>query len=46
MPSGGENRWLTVVFKEWQESPEILLKPALNHFEPCKVYQDALMKEF
>ena len=30
--------------KEWQDGPELLLEPAPNHFEPSKVYQDALMK--
>lgn len=41
-PLGGGNRWLTVVSKFEQEGPEILLEPAPNHFEPSKVYQDAL----
>jgi catechol 2,3-dioxygenase-like lactoylglutathione lyase family enzyme len=44
IPLGGGNRWLTVVSKEWQDGPELLLEPAPNHFEPSKVYQDALMK--
>lgn len=43
-PLGGGNRWLTVVSKEAQDGPEILLEPAPNHFEPSKVYQDALME--
>ncbi|TVZ51573.1 VOC family protein [Dokdonia sp. Hel_I_53] len=43
-PVGGGNRWLTLVSKEWQDGPEILLEPAPNHFEPSKVYQDALMR--
>lgn len=43
IPLGGGNRWLTLVSAEWQEGPELLLEPAPNHFEPCKVYQDALM---
>lgn len=43
MPLTGENRWLTVVSKTAQDGPEILLEPAPNHFEPSKVYQDALM---
>lgn len=42
-PMGGGNRWLTLVSKDAQEGPEILLEPAPNHFEPCKVFQDALM---
>ena len=43
-PLGGGNRWLTLVSKEWQNGPELLLEPAPNHFEPSKVYQDALME--
>ena len=43
-PLGGGNRWLTVVSEEAQDGPEILLEPAPNHFEPCKVFQDALME--
>ena len=43
MPLGGGNRWLTLVSKEWQDGPELLLEPAPNHFEPSKIYQDALM---
>lgn len=42
VPLGGGNRWLTVVSKEEQDGPEILLEPAPNHFEPAKVYQKAL----
>lgn len=44
LPLGGGNRWLTLVSAEWQDGPELLLEPAPNHFEPCKVFQDALMK--
>ena len=44
LPLGGGNRWLTVVSKEAQDGPQILLEPAPNHFEPSKVYQDALME--
>lgn len=44
VPLEGGNRWLTLVSKEAQEEPEILLEPAPNHFEPSKVYQDALME--
>ena len=43
-PLGGGNRWLTIVSAEWQDGPEILLEPAPNHFEPSKVFQDALME--
>lgn len=38
----GEDRWLTVVSKEEQDGAEILLEPSPNHFEPAKMYQDAL----
>ena len=44
IPVEGGNRWLTVVSPEWKDGPEILLEPAPIHFEPCKVYQEALMK--
>ena len=44
MPLEGGNRWLTVVSKEAQDGPELLLEPAPIHFEPSKVFQDALMK--
>ena len=43
-PLEGGNRWITLVSKEAQEGPQILLEPAPNHFEPSKVYQDALME--
>lgn len=44
IPMGGGHRWLTLVSKEAQEGPELLLEPSPNHFEPSKVYQDALME--
>lgn len=44
VPLEGGNRWLTLVSAEWQDGPELLLEPAPNHFEPSKVYQDALME--
>lgn len=44
LPLGGGNRWLTVVSKEDQDGPELLLEPAPIHFEPSKVFQDALME--
>jgi len=44
LPLGGGNRWLTLVSPEWQDGPELLLEPGPNHFEPCKVYQDALLE--
>ncbi|MFP2996852.1 VOC family protein [Spongiivirga sp. MCCC 1A20706] len=43
-PLDSGNRWLTLVSPEWQDGPELLLEPAPNHFEPCKVFQDALME--
>ena len=42
-PLEGVNRWLTLVSPEWQDGPELLLEPAPNHFEPMKVFQNALM---
>lgn len=36
------NRWLTVVSREEQDGPEVLLEPSPNHFEPAKAYQKAL----
>ena len=44
VPLEGGNRWITLVSAEWQDGPELLLEPAPNHFEPCKVFQDALME--
>ncbi|WP_298512882.1 VOC family protein [uncultured Kordia sp.] len=43
MPLEGGNRWITLVSKDAQDGPEILLEPAPLHFEPSKVFQDALM---
>ncbi len=43
-PLGGGNRWLTLVSADWKDGPELLLEPAPNHFEPSKVYQEALME--
>ncbi len=42
IPLGKGNRWLTVVAKEEQDGPELLLEPSPNHFEPAKTYQEAL----
>lgn len=42
VPLSEHSRWLTVVSKEDQDGPEILLEPAPNHFEPSKIYQKAL----
>lgn len=44
VPLSENNRWLTVVSKEEQLGTEILLEPAPNHFEPAKVYQNALFE--
>ena len=41
-PVGNDSRWLTVVSKKDPNGPEVLLEPAPLHFEPAKVYQDAL----
>lgn len=43
VPISEDSRWLTVVSKEDQDGPEILLEPAPNHFEPAKIYQKALL---
>lgn len=42
-PLEGGNRWLTLVSPEAPDGIEILLEPAPLHFEPSKVFQDALM---
>ena len=42
MPVSEDARWLTVVPPEAQDGPEILLEPGPRHFEPAKVFQDAL----
>ena len=44
IPLGEGNRWLTVVAKEEQDGPELLLEPSPNHFGPAKVYQKALFE--
>ena len=44
IPLEGGNRWLTLVSKDAPEGPEVLLEPAPNHFEPSKVYQEALFE--
>ena len=44
IPLGGGNRWITLVSPEWQDGPELLLEPAPLHFEPCRVFQEALVK--
>ena len=42
VPLGEDSRWLTVVSKDEQDGPEVLLEPSPNHFEPSKTYQKAL----
>jgi predicted enzyme related to lactoylglutathione lyase len=42
VPLTSDSRWLTVVSKEEQDGPEILLEPSPKHFEPAKTYQKAL----
>lgn len=42
VPLDEDSRWLTVVSKEEQDGPEVLLEPSPNHFEPAKTYQKAL----
>ncbi len=42
MPLGNGDRWLTVVSKDQQDGPELLLEPAPLHFKPSEVYQDAI----
>ncbi|KAB8155157.1 VOC family protein [Kordia sp. TARA_039_SRF] len=45
MPLEGGNRWITLVSKKAPDGIEILLEPAPLHFEPSKVYQEALMEK-
>jgi catechol 2,3-dioxygenase-like lactoylglutathione lyase family enzyme len=42
VPLGEDSRWLTVVSKEEQDGPEVLLEPSPTHFEPANKYQKAL----
>lgn len=44
LPLGADSRWLTVVSKEEQDGPELLLEPSPLHFEPAKTYQRALFE--
>ena len=44
VPLSEDSRWLTVVSKEEQDGPEILLEPSPKHFEPAKTYQKALFE--
>ena len=38
------HRWITLVSPEDQDGVELLLEPAPLHFEPSKVFQDALLE--
>lgn len=42
IPLDDGNRWLTVVSKQEQDGPELLLEPLPNNFEPAETYQKAL----
>lgn len=42
VPLNENDRWLTVVGKEEQDGPEILLEPSPKHFAPADTYQKAL----
>ena len=44
IPIDETSRWLTVVSKEEQDGVQIVLEPAPNHFEPSKVFQNALLE--
>ena len=44
LPLSEDSRWLTVVSREEQDGPEILLEPSPLHFEPARVYQKALFE--
>lgn len=44
IPLNETDRWLTVVSPEDQDGVQLVLEPGPVHFEPCKVYQDALME--
>ncbi|RIV67561.1 VOC family protein [Flagellimonas aequoris] len=44
VPLSEDSRWLTVVSKEEQDGPEILLEPSPKHFEPAKTYQRSLFE--
>lgn len=39
---GGGHRWLVLVSASDPKGPELLLEPAPLHFEPSKVFQEAL----
>ncbi|MET1258918.1 VOC family protein [Flagellimonas sp. DF-77] len=43
-PISETSRWITVVPKDEQDGTQILLEPAPVHFEPSKVFQDAIFE--
>jgi len=43
-PISETSRWLTVVPPEEQDGPELVLEPAPLHFEPSRVFQEALFE--
>lgn len=43
IPLNETDRWLTLVSPEDQDGVQLVLEPGPVHFEPCRVYQDALM---
>ena len=43
IPITEDSRWLTIVSKEEQDGPEVLLEPSPHHFAPAKTYQKALL---
>ena len=44
VPLNETDRWLTVVPKDEPDGTQLLLEPAPIHFEPTRVYQDALLE--
>ena len=42
IPINETDRWLTLVSPEDQDGVQLVLEPAPLHFEPSRVYQDAL----
>lgn len=44
VPVTEDSRWLTVVSREEQDGPEVLLEPSPKHFAPARTYQKALFE--
>ena len=44
IPLNETDRWITVVSPEDQDGVQLVLEPAPLHFEPSRVFQDALME--